>query len=181
METGRIGVRYAKAAFHLAKEQGRETEVRKDLLLIQDLYAKTEDLQNYIESPLILSSKKLNFIKEQLSEYISKISQDLLRLIINQGREAYILSVCRIYNSLYKEDSGIKEAELITSTEINHSLISEFEELLKKSLKTDKVEITHSSNPDLIGGYILRIDDLRYDNSIRTMLKNMNAQIKQNA
>ena len=78
--------------------------------------------------------------------------------------------------NLYRKYLGITKAELITATTVSKEVLTNIETMLKQMLLT-KIEFNQNINPDIIGGFILRIDDQQIDASVKTQLKEFKKQL----
>jgi len=81
-----------------------------------------------------------------------------------------------IISHLYREEQGIVEAVLQTADSATEITVDQLKELLKETYKAD-VEISQETNPDLIGGFVLRIEDQQLDASIAAQLKRVQREL----
>ena len=103
------------------------------------------------------------------------MSQQFLSLIINSKRESFLKIMALNYVKLYLERKGIKHAEITTVYPLEKQTIAQLQQTLGTYLNSD-VEISEKTNAKLIGGFVLKVDDLQFDASVASKL----AQIKQN-
>ena len=103
-------------------------------------------------------------------------SLNFLILIIENKREKYIPGIFRNLEDLYRQEEGIQKALLTSSQPLNDSIVLEITQILEKEFKS-KVELSQKVNPELIGGFVLRIGDQQYDASIITQLKKIKEQL----
>lgn len=176
MDQSKISVRYAKAFFALAKEKGLTEELRRDADLISSVCASSSDFIHLIESPLIPTSGKIKAIKSIFEGKINELSIKFLLLITENKREKYLPGIYRNLEDLYRKEEGIKTAVVTTAQELEPSLLGQIRESLESEFSS-KVEISQITNPDLIGGFILRIDDKQYDASISSQLKKIKEKL----
>ena len=108
--------------------------------------------------------------------HIHELSLNFLILIANHKRESHIPGIFRNLEDLYRSEEGIKSAVLTSAQPVSESLITE----IRKTLETQynaKVELTQKVNSNLIGGFVLRVDDKQYDASLSTQLKKIREQL----
>jgi F-type H+-transporting ATPase subunit delta len=176
MDQSKINVRYAKAFFGLAKDKGLTVELRKDAALITAICETSGDFRVLIESPVVKTSQKTEVFKHIFSGHIHELSLNFLILIANHKRESYIPGIFRNLEDLYRSEEGIKSAVLTSAQPVSESLITE----IRKTLETQynaKVQLTQKVNSNLIGGFVLRVDDKQYDASLSTQLKKIREQL----
>lgn len=170
MDLSAIRVRYAKAFFSLANEKKMMEILKTDIEKIFNVCNHSSDFVLLLESPIVPTSKKVELISTIFKGEVNDLTLNFLILITNNKREAYIPGICRNFLALVRKDRNIKSAILITASEINLKSLEKIKGLIEKELKAT-VELDCKIEPELIGGLILRIDDIQYDASITTQLK----------
>lgn len=170
MSISAIRVRYAKAFFSLAKENKMLDTLKTDIQKVFDVCNQSSDFINLLESPVVKTSKKTELITEIFKSEVNNLTLNFLLLITNNKRESYIPGICRNFLELTRKDQNIKSAVLITASEININTIGKIKVLLEKELNAT-VELNCKTNPEIIGGLILRVDDRQYDSSVAKQLR----------
>jgi F-type H+-transporting ATPase subunit delta len=74
--------------------------------------------------------------------------------------------------SLYKAKQGIKTVTVTSVEKISKSAKKAITDLVKKHYKAD-IELIEETNKDLIGGFVLRIDDEQFDASVVYQLEKL--------
>lgn len=169
MNQSKITVRYAKALFELAREKKVTEAVKKDMAYIQIIAKSVEDFQFLIESPIIKSSKKQEIFRLMFGKSVEKITLDFLFLILKNRREVYISDIARNFLDLARRDLGIKSASFVSAIEINAKSLEEIKRVAEKLFNT-KIEIALDVKPEILGGFVLRVEDQQFDASIATKL-----------
>lgn len=175
MDLSTISVRYAKALYLLAKEKKLLDQVKNDIQLISGMLNSSPDFKAAIESPVIKPSEK---VKAAFAIYQGKI-QDMtlsfLNLLIKNKREQSLEGICRRFLAIYSQEKGIKTAVITTAVPLDENVSKKISELLALQFKA-QIEIEHKQDPDILGGYILRVGDKQYDASVASSLR----RLKQN-
>jgi len=177
MNESQISVRYAKALFKSAVEKKILDAVNKDMDLLTET-CKLDNFQYMLELPSLQPSQKSKFISSIFAKNMSDTSMALIHLVIKNKRETYLPGIARNFRDLYRTEKGIRSAELVTAIEVDDSTIDSIRELIKKAFDSD-VELTSSVDDDLIGGFVLKIEDQQYDSSVVSNLKRMKQQLLQ--
>lgn len=175
MNESRIAVRYSKALFTSAKEQGLLDEVRKDMLLILEL-SKMKDFRELTESPIIPDSKKKEIMTLIFRDHISDISFNLVALALNNNREAYLSGIARCFIDLADRYRGITKVSLRTPVPVSRENREEIIAIVEKDLDT-KVDLEEIVDEDLAGGYILKVEDLYVDASLKSQLRKIRKEL----
>jgi len=145
--------------------------------MMQNFYLNHfKKLKNY-EILLKPSDKKI-FISSLLSKKVSQHTIDFITMVIMNKRELYIEDMLRNFLEMYRKQSGITGVTLTStkgfSTAQKNTIIS----YIEKTYKT-KVELFEKIDESLIGGFILRIEDLQYDASIKTKIQTLKQELLQ--
>jgi len=177
MSGSRAAIRYAKAILSFALEQNKEVQVNDDMLLIANTIDESEDLQLLLSSPIIKSQLKKAAIKEVFSSKITSLSIGLLDLLIDNKRLSILNEVAKKYTILFDALKGIEVAQVTTAVPLtealNKQVLSKVKEITGK-----EATIENNINPDVIGGFILRIGDVQYDASIANKLQGLKRQFE---
>ncbi|MCK5464271.1 MAG: ATP synthase F1 subunit delta, partial [Bacteroidales bacterium] len=104
MKVGKIAVRYARALFLSAREQGILDDVRKDMEMILTAVSDLTELKSLLESPVVESRKKTSILVSLFEGKVGDLSLDFIRLVTGNNREDYLAAICRHYIKLYKEE-----------------------------------------------------------------------------
>lgn len=177
MSGTRAALRYAKAILSFAIDQNKEGDVNNDMLLIANTINDSEDLQLLLKSPVLKSDIKKAAVKEVFSNKISSLSIGLIDLLIDNKRLPILSDVAKKYTVIYDKLKGIEVAKVTTAVPLTEAL--EKQVLNKvKDITGKEATIESTVNPDIIGGFILRVGDVQYDASIANKLKALKRQFE---
>lgn len=170
MNGSRAGIRYAKAILSFALEQQKEVEVYDDLMLVANSIDDSKELQLLLKNPILKSEIKKTALKELFSNKISKLAYKLIDLLVQNKRLPILSEVTKQYRIIYDELKGIEVAKVTTAIPLTEELN---QQILKKVIEITGKQATVESiiNPDIIGGFILRIGDIQYDASMSNKLQ----------
>ncbi len=170
MNLSLVSVRYAKALFKLSVEKGVMEEVYKDIQLLTGHYEDNDSFRMFMQSPVVKPGKKKAFLKEVYENAINPITLGAVNLIIDNNREGILDAVFRSFSSFYKKEKNIKTATLYSAFDMDKEFQDEVKLIVAKELNCD-VELSVVVKTDLLGGFILKVDDKMVDASIIGKLK----------
>ena len=170
MNEGKIAVRYAKALFEAASDQGILEAVREDVDALQLLDNKVPGFRDLLESPVLNTEQKNKIFSILFEHKLEKLSYKFVLLMSKNKRESFIPSACRVFYDLYKDKKGIKAAKLTTAGLMHESMVLRMKESLESHYKCI-IELETKTKADIIGGFILRVDDQQLDASVSSQLK----------
>ncbi len=179
MNESKISVRYGKAFFQSAEESKNLKAIGEDVIYLQE-FMKNDEFKSILESPIVKTSRKLKLITSVFEGKINTLSLDFLKMVLQNKRESHIPGMLRNFQKYLKESKGIKEAELITPQKATDAQKKKFRDLLNKVYKTE-IDFRESIDADLIGGFILKVEDEQFDASVSSALKKMEKKLLESA
>jgi F-type H+-transporting ATPase subunit delta len=175
MNDSKISVRYAKALFQAADEAKLLPRVMQDMELIMATY-NLPDFRAVLESPVVKTSDKKKVVEKLFAEKIAPLSIGFFNLMLSNKRESYLPGIARNFKSQFKESQGIRSAEISVSEPIDKEQTEKFRSMLQEVFKSD-IELDVKLRPDILGGFILRVDDEQFDASIASSLAKIKKQL----
>ena len=81
--------------------------------------------------------------------------------------------------TIYNKHHNIKIAKITISQEIDSALISKIASILETELNC-KIELQLTINPNIIGGMIIKVEDMLIDASISSKISRLKTEFSQN-
>ena len=177
MNESQISVRYAKALFQSAAEQQVLDQVYKDMEVLSST-CKLEEFQYMLVVPTLQPSQKISMCGSIFDRKLSKISISMINLVIKNKRETYLPGIARYFSELYRKEKGVRTATLTTAQAVDDTALEGIRKLIKKAYDAE-VDLSASVDADVIGGFVLTIEDMRYDASVANNLRKLKKQLLQ--
>lgn len=175
MKGSRASLRYAKATLSFAEKNGSVKDVAKDMNDLVKIFTKNKMLNDVLKNPLSAIEIKQKIINTLLPN-ASIIFKKLLNLLSTNNRLQLLFEIAKNYLKLFAESQG--EVKVFVTSVV--PLTPKIENLiLKKSQKFSKknIFIENQIDPTIIGGFILKINDMQYDASILNKLRILNTKL----
>ena len=180
MQNPRLPSRYAKSLLDLAVEQNQVEPALTDMKLLDAICQQNREFANLLRSPIINADKKQVILDAIIGHRVSPLTKAFVTLLVSKGRERTLAEIAKAFITQYKVMKSIKTVRLTTATPINDAVKERIRAKALASLPNSTVEIEEKVNPDLIGGFVLEMDDKLFDASIRRDLNDVKAQFLQN-
>lgn len=177
MSTGEVAVRYGKALFMSARDQERLDPVRSDMELFLDAVARIPDISMLLESPIVDTTRKTAALAEIFKPRMNELSLNFIRLVTGNNREEYLPGMARHFIRLYKEEKGIQVATVLSAVKLDLKNSDQIKELIRKAFKAE-IELKQEVKEDLIGGFILRVEDKQLDASVKGKLARIKKELQ---
>jgi len=137
---------------------------------------KNKETKEFLHSPIIIPSKKEAIFHKMVEGNIEKITLSLLDLIVKNGRESFIPAIARNFIHETKKFKGITESVLTTAIKVDDNVRKQIIDLISTVFNTE-VELKENLDPEIVGGFILQVDDNYIDASIRNKLRKIKKEL----
>lgn len=168
-----ITLRYAKALYLKAEEEQLAEQVLNDIRLIKQTLQENVDLDEAIHYPFIYPSKKEKILDDLFGDRIQPLTLRFINLIIENKRDKYIRNILRNFIDLYNEKQGIKTVSITTAVKLGDKEKESVKNLIKKHFYAQKVDFMEMVDKEIIGGFIIQIEDQLLDASVRRQLNQL--------
>jgi F-type H+-transporting ATPase subunit delta len=175
MNNSKISVRYSKAVFQSALGNNILDKVNQDMALISEV-CKVDETKEFLTSPIIVPSKKSEIFHRIFGGKVEKITLALIDLLVTNGRESYLPLIARNFITETMKYKGITKSVLTTAKAVDEKTKKQIISLISDVFKT-RVDLEEVLDPDIIGGFILRVDDSYIDASIRNKLNKIKKEL----
>ncbi|SDS49992.1 ATP synthase F1 subcomplex delta subunit [Polaribacter sp. KT25b] len=172
MKDARAAIRYAKAILNLAKDSKEETAVNDDMLFISKTISENDEFEVMLNSPIVKISDKINILNAIFKGKVNNITLGLFHLLQDNKRISMLYSIAKQYAIIYDFDKHMQVAKVTTAVPLTKEIETK---VLAKivTLTGDKANLENEVNPNILGGFILRVGDMQYDASISNYLNEL--------
>lgn len=172
MNQSKVAVRYAKAYYETCVEQNCLESGHKDIEVIANAISSISDLRLILNDPITKPSIKIAALETLLSDKVSDLTIKFVRLVLINKRESDLASIARSFLLRYKVAKRFADVTLVSALQLDNASIDQIKIAVQRNFNV-KADFEISVDADLIGGFILRVDDIQYDSSVATKLKNI--------
>lgn len=179
MKNPKLSNRYAKALYDFAIEKEQLEVVNKDLALLRAALKEDSQLQAVLNSPVIPPAKKHVLFGNVFRDQLSETTFMFLDVIIRKKREPALVVICDEFLKYYNDYHHIKAVTLTSATPLSEELVGNIRDLLAD--KTGyTIDIHEVVQPDIIGGFRIKMDDYYLDASIIAKLNRLRDEFAHN-
>jgi F-type H+-transporting ATPase subunit delta len=131
------------------------------------------ELREFFANPAVPAPQKVGFLDKLNARLgLQKELRNLLAVLIDNNRIGQVSEVAQAYRRLLQEQSGIRQAAIVTARELNEkdrgALVDEVGKLAGA-----RVEASFRLDPAILGGAVVRIGSTVYDGSVRGRLERL--------
>ncbi len=180
MRQPKVAKRYAKALFDLALETGQLEKVKDDIETIRAV--DHAEFNAVLMSPVITGEKKEKIFAAVFQDKVTDLSKSFFNLLFKKGREISIKEILLAFGDLYRQHHKISVVEIITAEPVTESLNLVLHDKLKglPRFKDSTLQVSNKIDSNIIGGFVLHVEDLIYDASVRHDLAVIKKQFIEN-
>ena len=166
--------RYASALASVVATHGLDSgAVQQQLKDFNETLRSSSNLREVLSDPSIPTDQKLAVV-DGLAERLGMMreARNFVAVVIDHQRLGDLNEILAAYDQVANAGSGITEAEVTTSRELNEDDRVELESRVA-TLAGTAVRIQYALDPGLLGGAVVKIGATVYDGSLRTQLEQM--------
>ena len=178
MSNHRINLRYATALFDFAAEKNKVEETFNDVQIIADICDKSRELRVMLKSPIVFSDKKIKVINEIFKDKIV-VTGTFIDILIRKHREEHLPGIAHSFIELYRKSKGIKVANVTSAKKLEKSSYEQLISILTEQTKSEII-LNELVDPDIIGGLIVEIEGVKFDDSIRKKIQTLQQEFNIN-
>ena len=179
MDNGRISVRYARALFQTAQEQGCEAEVYDGLTRFAHNYLLAiGQFNEVLADPIVAREEKVKLLEMAVGEPMHDTLKQFIAFVADQKREDKMFLIAMKYMEMYREKHHILSTQVTTATQLPEETYDKIKAFVKQTFDAD-AELDVHIDPSLIGGFILDIESSRMDASVVGQLNALKNRLKQ--
>lgn len=167
-----VALKYAKALFDTALEDGKLGEVTRDADFLRRLREEDPAFVNFLVSPEVLTEHKMEFVKTVFEPRLDPLTVNFIRLLVEKARIEHLPEIRKEFDRLQEEHQGRLRAQVMTAVPLS----GEQENRLKQQLDriTGKnIEIEKQVDPAILGGVVVHLGNKIIDRSLRYELRQL--------
>lgn len=169
----RIAKRYSRALFEIAKEAGRIDEYRRDLEVVDSLFATSDAVRAGLTSVVASFDQKTAILDAVIeSAGLDKTVGNFLKVLLDAGKMPVLPQVAAEYAAMADEATGKVRGEVAAPSALEAAEVERIAAALSKALGK-QVILESREDAALIGGVVARVGNLVFDASVRTQIQRM--------
>ncbi len=177
MNDGLIPNRYAKALYKYALEQGAAKDVYAEMKRLSDSYAELPELKRTVDNPFLPVVDREKVLLSASGAQKNGCFGKFILMVIKNNRESFMREIAMSYGKIYREANNIAQVAITTATELPDDKISQIIEVVQHELNGKTIEKTVTVDPELIGGFVVKVDSMMLDTSVKNELKKLRLKL----
>jgi len=151
-------------------------KVLKNLETVSQILKSSNDLTLLLNNPTIPENLKSSIIDDVFGKDIEKEIVEFLKILINKKRFGEFDMIVEAFRKSLDEISGIKRVEVVSAVDLKEDFKQRITAKLAGNLNKT-VRPIWSTDPEIIAGLVVKIEDDVIDTSVRNKLEKMKRQL----
>jgi F-type H+-transporting ATPase subunit delta len=167
-----VAVAYAQALLELANESKIAADLGKELRDLRQILDTIPDFAMVLADPAIGNNEREKLIHTVFDNRASKLLINCLLLLNQKNRLNILRGIAGAYDDLLDQQEGKVEVDVTAPQPLTKQQLESLRQKVGAALKREPI-VHEYTDPTIIGGLILRVQDQLIDGSIRTQLQAM--------
>lgn len=170
-----IAAVYARSLFEVAKEQNKLDSIREQLGGFADALDGSRELQVFFFSPYFSTVEKQDGLDRAVSD-ADPILVNFLKLLIENHRMPVIFRVRRGFDEPWLAENKRLPVQVTSAVALDATTVDQIGARIADQTG-QKIDITSTVEPDILGGLVIRVGNSILDASIRNRLEQLRKQV----
>ena len=175
-----VASRYVKSLLGLAVEKGALDQVHADMQLFTKVCEENRAFMLMLRNPVIKHDKKNDVLKKIFQGKVNALTMAIFDIITRKNREPLLPEIAAEFHHAYNVHKNVGEATVTTAVPMDADLRKEIEVIAKKVGDKAQLELHEKVDPEMIGGFILKVGDQQIDASLKSKLNTLKIKFSQN-
>ncbi|RMH70920.1 MAG: ATP synthase F1 subunit delta [Gemmatimonadetes bacterium] len=182
----KVAKRYAKALFDAAIKANALEAVHQGYLQLAGVVRDSENLRYYLGEPRIPIERKRKTIQYIFDEFRKSVTEDqkagldliadFIDLLLKKNRQSILLDVNDELDELYNRHHNRLPAYVTTAVPLSDEQATQLKARLEAATGKS-IELIQNIDERIIGGVVVRIQDLLIDGSIQSAMRHMRQRL----
>ena len=164
---------YAEAFLQVASTRNEVEKVVEQAKSVLNLWNECSDFSEAMASPVLEVDSKKAALEKLFAKKVTPSFLNLLKLLADRQRIAFLDSVLERMLELYREQRNIALATVTSASPLNETQQAELLEKIQIVAGTNNLEIDLKVDPDLIGGFIVNVGSKVIDASLSGQVRRL--------
>lgn len=173
-----VASRYAKSLIDLAQEQNSLEKIKSDIEGFVKVVRENSQLNAVLRNPIISPDKKFAILKQIFGADIDPMILSYFKIVVDKGRSEVLYATGKEFLNEYNRRKEIYKATITSAVPLSAENVKQIEQVVKEATKGEVV-LQQKVDPELIGGFILKVGDKQFDTSISGTLSKLKKEFSQ--
>jgi F-type H+-transporting ATPase subunit delta len=161
---------YGEVLFDLAEQGGQISTVQEEMAVVRQIVRREPEFASLLSSEIIKGDEKIGIVRRVFDGRLSDLTVHFLCVLARRGRMGFLAGISDRFEALADEYHHRQPVEVTVAKQPDEALVEKLKADLAAALKSE-VKLSVKVDPALIGGVVIRKDDVMIDSSVRSSLE----------
>ena len=166
---------YSRALFDAAKQNRVLDRVHDELGQFADALGVDRNLQVFLFSPYFSSEEKKSGVTRIVSDADERLI-NFLELLAERHRMPALFRIRRRFDAMWAEENKLLPVSVTSAVELDGSIVEEIGKEIEQQTG-QRVELSASVDPNVLGGLRLQVGNMVLDATVRNRLEQLRKQV----
>jgi F-type H+-transporting ATPase subunit delta len=167
----KIAAPYARALYDFSIQKNIMHQITADFQNLEVFLSKTDELQNYLNNPLVSTEAKREILTKILKPSLNNETFKFLMVLVNRDRINLLKAVIDNYLKLVYQLASIRIIEISTAFEFKNKQKNELIKKLKELTNAREIRLIITIDSSLIGGFLIKTNSKVIDFTVKNQLQ----------
>jgi F-type H+-transporting ATPase subunit delta len=168
---------YASALMATAQAHSCTEKFGEDMAFLLELLSSSDELQQLLANPLVKPEPKKAVLQRLVEREVHPYILNFLLLLVDRRRILFLAEICRQFQELLRKLNQTVLAEITSAVQLTSDQERDLERKVLEITGARRVELATQVNPELIGGFIVKVGSRVVDASLRGQLRRLGLQL----
>jgi ATP synthase F1 delta subunit len=168
---------YARSLFEVASEHGVLDPIREQLGQFADVLNQNREVAIFFFSPYFSTEEKKDGLHRMI-DGAEPAFMNFLEALVERHRMPVIFRIRDTYDQLWDRANKLLPVQVTSAVELAQGTVAQIGERIGQQTG-EKIELTSTVDPEILGGVVLRVGNFILDASIRNSLNQLRKQVAQ--
>lgn len=173
----RVAQVYAESFLHAADQAGEAEAATADYFaFVDELLPNFPNAETYFASAVVPVGERALNLDKALEGRCANTFLNFLQVLNRHGRLNLLRAIRTELRDLLDERARRRRVYVNSAVPLSDAMRESLRETLKRRMQFEPT-LVESVDPDLLGGFVVRVLDFRFDGSVRTYLETLKKQL----
>ena len=176
MSQSAVAHSYATALLEIIVKDTDLDQVVQDLFEIQKVLFEDKSVREFVLSPIVKKDIKQNAIAKALSGQAREEVASFMGILIQKDLLEFFPEITEVFSTLVEKRRGRSKVSIVSKEELPEAALARIKKVIEKKFKTEAI-IHNTISDDVIGGFLIRIEDFLIDATMKNKLKSISESL----
>lgn len=168
---------YAQALMAIAREHSLIEQIGEDMRGIVNLLNESPEMAEFLSSPVVKDEDKKSVLAQVVGEQVQQFTRNFLMLLVDRRRILFLDGIAKQYLALLRQENQTVLAEVTSAVPLNEGQQEAVRGKVRDITSAREVELEMKTDPDLIGGVVIKVGSQVLDASLRGQLRRIGIRL----